>query len=46
MFALKGQEQIKLNEATIGDTVALGRLEEIATGETLSAVQSRRKAQD
>ena len=36
MFALKGQEQIKLNDAGPGDTVALGRLEEIGTGETLS----------
>jgi elongation factor G len=36
MFALKGQEQIKLNEAGPGDTVALGRLEEIGTGETLA----------
>jgi len=36
MFALKGQEQIKLNDAGPGDTVALGRLEEITTGETLS----------
>jgi len=37
MFALKGQEQIKLTEAGPGDTVALGRLEEVATGETLSS---------
>jgi elongation factor G len=36
MFALKGQEQIKLTEAGPGDTVALGRLEEIGTGETLA----------
>ena len=40
MFALKGQEQIKLNEATTGDTVALGRLEEIQTGETLSSAKA------
>jgi elongation factor G len=40
MFALKGQEQIKLTEAGPGDTVALGRLEEIATGETLSGTKA------
>jgi hypothetical protein len=33
MFALRGQEQIKLTEAGPGDTVALGRLDEIGTGE-------------
>jgi elongation factor G len=43
MFALKGQEQIKLNEAGTGDTVALGRLEEIVTGETLSASKAGAK---
>jgi elongation factor G len=43
MFALKGQEQIKLNEAGPGDTVALGRLEEIGTGETLTASKSGAK---
>lgn len=36
MFTLKGQEQIKIAEAGPGDTVALGRLEDIHTGETLS----------
>ncbi len=37
LFALKGQEQIKLADAGPGDTVALGRLEDVPTGETLSA---------
>jgi elongation factor G len=36
MFALKGDAQTKLGEATAGDTVALGRLEGVATGDTLS----------
>ncbi len=35
MFALKGEAQTKLAEAKAGDTVALGRLEGIATGEVL-----------
>ena len=43
MFALRGQEQIKLTEAGPGDTVALGRLEEIGTGETLTASKSGAK---
>ena len=43
MFALKGQEQIKVAEAGPGDTVALGRLEEIGTGETLTASKSGAK---
>jgi elongation factor G len=37
MFALKGEAQTKLAEAKAGDTVALGRLEGIATGELLGA---------
>jgi elongation factor G len=37
MFAMRGQEQIKLSDAGPGDTVALGRLDEIPTGELLSA---------
>jgi elongation factor G len=37
MFALKGLEQIKIGEAGPGDTVALGRLEDVSTGETLSS---------
>jgi elongation factor G len=36
VFALKGEAQTKLSEAHAGDTVALGRLEGAATGETLS----------
>jgi elongation factor G len=43
MFALRGQEQIKLAEAGPGDTVALGRLEEIGTGETLAVSKSGAK---
>jgi elongation factor G len=40
MFALKGQEQIKLAEAGPGDTVALGRMDEVMTGETLSSAKA------
>src|SRR4029077_8756328 len=36
IFALKGEAQTKLAEAQCGDTVALGRLEGVLTGETLS----------
>ncbi len=44
MFALKGMEQIKLTEAQAGDTVALGRLEGIATGETLGTAKGGAKS--
>jgi elongation factor G len=37
LFALKGQAQTKLTDAQVGDTVALGRLEGVATGDTLSS---------
>jgi elongation factor G len=37
MFALKGNTQSKLAEAKAGDTVALGRLEGVLTGDTLSS---------
>ncbi|MDP2620719.1 MAG: elongation factor G [Hyphomicrobiales bacterium] len=37
VFTLMGQEPKKQNDAAAGDTVALGRLESIATGETLSS---------
>jgi elongation factor G len=37
IFALKGEAQTKLTEAKAGDTVALGRLEGVQTGETLSS---------
>jgi len=37
IFALKGTEQTKLAEAMAGDTVALGRLESVATGDTLTS---------
>ena len=36
IFALRGDAQTKLADAVTGDTVALGRLEGVATGETLS----------
>ena len=36
MFTLKGDTQTKLTEAKVGDTVALGRLDGIFSGETLS----------
>ena len=44
LFALRGETQIKLNEAGPGDTVALGRLEEVMTGETLSSAKAGAKA--
>jgi elongation factor G len=37
LFALKGETQTKLPEAIAGETVALGRLEGVVTGETLTA---------
>ena len=40
MFALKGEAQTKLGEAKAGDTVALARLEGVATGEMLSTAKS------
>jgi elongation factor G len=43
LFALRGETQIKLNEAGAGDTVALGRLEEVPTGETLSSLKAGAK---
>jgi len=36
MFALRGDAQTKLVDAKAGETVALGRLENVATGDTLS----------
>ncbi|HXC54665.1 MAG TPA: elongation factor G [Rhizomicrobium sp.] len=36
IFTLRGEAQSKLAEARAGDTVALGRLEGVATGETLT----------
>lgn len=43
MFMLKGQEQIKVTEAGPGDAVALGRLEEIPTGATLTVSKAGAK---
>jgi elongation factor G len=43
LFALRGETQIKLADAGPGDTVALGRLEEVVTSETLSAAKSGAK---
>jgi elongation factor G len=40
MFALKGEAQTKLAEAKAGDTVALGRLEGMATGDTVSTAKA------
>lgn len=40
VFALRGDQQTKLSEAFAGDTVALGRLEGVATGETLAVAKS------
>ena len=39
IFALKGDMQSKLAEAKTGDTVALGRLEGVLTGDTLSSAK-------
>jgi elongation factor G len=39
MFALKGDAQTKLGEAKAGDTIALGRLEGVLTGDTLSSAK-------
>ncbi|HEX3664516.1 MAG TPA: elongation factor G [Rhizomicrobium sp.] len=39
LFALKGEAQSKLAEAGAGETVALARLEGMATGETLSTAK-------
>jgi elongation factor G len=36
IFVLRGDTQTKLADAVLGDTVALGRLEGVITGETLS----------
>jgi len=43
IFSLKGETQAKLPEAKAGDTVALGRLEGVATGETLSSARAGAK---
>jgi elongation factor G len=40
IFALKGEAQTKLADAKAGDTVALGRLEAMVTGETLSTAKA------
>ena len=40
VFALKGEAQTKLTEATAGDTVGLGRLEGVMTGEILSGAKT------
>jgi elongation factor G len=39
LFAMRGEAQTKLTDAAAGDTVALGRLEEVATGESLSSAR-------
>jgi elongation factor G len=41
IFALKGEAQTKLAEAGAGETVALGRLEGIATGDTLGTGKAK-----
>ena len=43
LFALRGETQIKLADAGLGDTVALGRLEDVHTGELLSATKGGAK---
>jgi len=39
LFSLMGQEPKKLTTAEVGDTVALGRLEKVVTGDTLSTAK-------
>jgi elongation factor G len=39
IFSLKGEAQTKISEAKAGDTVALGRLENVATGDTLTGAK-------
>jgi elongation factor G len=39
LFALKGAAQVKLTEAANGETVALGRMEGVATGDFLSSAK-------
>ncbi|MGH6820548.1 MAG: elongation factor G, partial [Methylocella sp.] len=43
LFTLTGQTQVKIAKANAGDTVALGRLEGIATGETISTAKGNTK---
>jgi elongation factor G len=40
IFSLKGEAQTKLAEVKAGDTVALGRLEAVVTGDTLSTAKT------
>jgi elongation factor G len=40
LFALRGEAQTKLSEASTGETVAIARLEGIATGEALSTAKA------
>jgi elongation factor G len=44
LFAMKGEAQIKLGEAGPGDTVALGRMDEVQTGDILTGSKSGMKA--
>ncbi len=46
IFSLKGEAQTKLVEAKAGDTVALGRLEGVLTGETLATKSTVAKKAD
>lgn len=39
LFSLMGQEPAKISEAVAGDTVALGRLDNVNTGDTLSTTK-------
>ena len=43
VFQMMGTEPRKINSATAGDTVALGRLEHVGTGETISAAKGTPK---
>jgi elongation factor G len=40
IFGLKGQETVKRSSARAGDTVALGRLEHVRTGDTITTEKS------
>ncbi|HXJ03343.1 MAG TPA: elongation factor G, partial [Micropepsaceae bacterium] len=43
LFALRGETQLKVNDVGPGDTAALGRLDDVLTGETLSSAKAGAK---
>jgi elongation factor G len=44
LYRLMGRDQTKLAEADAGDTVALGKLDDVATGDTLSTAKDQATA--